>query len=113
MEKKYDLKKGFSAIAIVYAIWGSQPLFFSLDKGIDTWFLLAGRIFWAAAACLLILRIQGRTGEVFAIFRDRDPAVCVSHAGNLLQSDPRRSPDKRETFHVYVYLGRGHHLYSV
>ena len=70
MEQKYDYKKGLSAMAVTYAIWGFQPLYFVLDKGIDTVFLLACRIVLAAVLCLVILRLQGKLGELLAVFRD-------------------------------------------
>ena len=39
MNRTYNYKKGFSAVAVVYTIWGFQPLYFSLDAQIDTAFL--------------------------------------------------------------------------
>ena len=71
MNRTYNYKKGFSAVAVVYTIWGFQPLYFSLDAQIDTAFLLAARIIWAAVSCLLILMIEGKAAEVLTVFRDR------------------------------------------
>lgn len=59
-------------MAVVYAIWGFQPLYFSLDPGIDNAFLLAGRIIFAAVTCLLIVLFQGKGGELKAVFQNRE-----------------------------------------
>ena len=72
MQKTYDYKTGLSSMAITYAIWGFQPLFFHLDKDIDTLFLLAGRILWAAVICLVILKAEGKLGALLALFRSKE-----------------------------------------
>ena len=69
--RQYDYKKGLSAMAVCYLIWGFQPLYFALCSEIETFFLMACRIIWAAAGSLLILRIQGKIPLLKAAFHDK------------------------------------------
>ena len=69
---QYNYKKGLSAMAICYLIWGFQPLYFALCSEIDTFFLMACRIIWAAAGSLLVLRAQGKISLLKAAFCDKE-----------------------------------------
>ena len=86
-ENKYNYKKGFGAMAVCYLIWGFQPLFFALDTKIDTTFLLACRIIWAAIVCLIILAFQHKLGELVNVFKDRDVLFREIPAAVLLFAD--------------------------
>lgn len=69
---KYNYKKGLTAIMLCFLIWGFQPLYFNLCDGVDTLFLMACRIIWAAVCCLIILKCQGKLPQLWAAFRDKD-----------------------------------------
>ena len=71
MQQTYNYKKGLTAIFFCYLLWGSQPLYWNLCKGIDTFFMLASRIVWASVACLVLLRIQGKLDQYAAVFKNR------------------------------------------
>ena len=47
----YNYKKGISAMLCCFLIWGFQPLYWYLCEGMDTFFLLACRIIFAAVCC--------------------------------------------------------------
>ena len=68
---KYNYKKGLTAIMLCFLIWGFQPLYFNLCDGVDTFFLMACRIIWAAVCCLIILKCQGKLPQLWAAFRDK------------------------------------------
>lgn len=68
---KYNYKKGLTAIMLCFLIWGFQPLYFNLCDGVDTLFLMACRIIWAAVCCLIILKCQGKLPQLWAAFRDK------------------------------------------
>ncbi|MBQ0038296.1 MAG: EamA family transporter RarD [Clostridiales bacterium] len=68
---QYDYKKGLGAMAVCYLIWGFQPLYFALCGEVDTFFLMACRIIWAAVGCLILLKIQGKLPQLTAAFRDK------------------------------------------
>lgn len=70
MKQNYEYKKGVFSIIVTYIFWGCQPLYFVLDKEIDTGFLLACRIVLAGIFCFVILGVKGKLGELFAVFRD-------------------------------------------
>lgn len=74
-------------MAFCYLIWGFQPLYFALDQKIDTAFLLAGRIVWAAVSCLLILKVQGKLGELTEIFQNKEIMKREIPASFLLLAD--------------------------
>ena len=67
----YNYKKGISAMLCCFLIWGFQPLYWYLCEGMDTFFLLACRIIWAAVCCLLLLKIQGKLPQLKAAFMDK------------------------------------------
>lgn len=69
---KYNYKKGLTAIMLCFLIWGFQPLYFNLCEGVDTLFLMACRIIWAAVCCLIILKCQGKLPQLWAAFRDKN-----------------------------------------
>lgn len=68
---KYNYKKGLTAIMLCFLIWGFQPLYFNLCGDVDTLFLMACRIIWAAVCCLIILKCQGKMPQLWAAFRDK------------------------------------------
>ena len=72
----YNYKKGLTAMLGCFFIWGFQPLYWYLCSGMDTFFLMASRIVWAAVCCVLILWIQGKLPQLAAAFKDK--AVCWS-----------------------------------
>lgn len=74
-------------MAACYLLWGFQPLYFALDKQIDTALLLACRIIWAAVTCIVILAVQHKLGELTKIFKDRKLLIREIPAAALLLAD--------------------------
>ena len=70
-----NYRKGLPAMAACFLIWGFQPLYWymctALCGEIDTFFLMACRITWAAVCCLCILKVQGKLPQLWAVFRDK------------------------------------------
>ena len=87
MNTKYNYKRGMLAMAACYLFWGFQPLYWALDDGVDTTFLLATRILWAAVVCLVILGIQGKLGQLAEAFRSREVRRREIPASLLLLAD--------------------------
>lgn len=67
----YNYKKGLSAMMACFLIWGFQPLYWYLCEGMDTFFLLACRIIFAAICCVLLLKVQGKLPQLKAAFCDK------------------------------------------
>ena len=67
----YHYKKGLTAMLGCFLIWGFQPLYWYLCGDMDTFFLMASRIIWAAVCCVLILKVQGKLPQLWAAFRDK------------------------------------------
>lgn len=80
-------RKGLAAMAACYFIWGFQPLYFALDSGIDTTFLLVCRILWAAVCCLIILAVQGKLGQLARVFKSPQTLRIEIPAAVLLLAD--------------------------
>ena len=70
--KKYDYKKGITAIAACVAVWGFQPLYWNACPDIDTVLLMILRIIWASIFCVAILAAQGKLNELLDVFRDKE-----------------------------------------
>ena len=70
-----DYRRGLPAMAACFLIWGFQPLYWYMCTNvcgeIDTFFLMACRIIWAAVTCLCILKVQGKLPQLWAAFRDK------------------------------------------
>lgn len=67
----YNYKKGLTAMLGCFFIWGFQPLYWYLCGGMDTFFLMASRIVWAAVCCVLLLWMQGKLPQLAAAFKDK------------------------------------------
>lgn len=80
-------KKGLAAMAACYLIWGFQPLYFAIDKSIDTAFLLACRIIWAAVCCIIILAAQGKLSQLAEALRSKSIMRTELPAAILLLAD--------------------------
>ena len=52
-------------------IWGFQPLYWYICEGMDTFFMMACRIIWAAVCCLVILKVQGKLPLLWQAFREK------------------------------------------
>ena len=68
---QYNYKKGLTAMAVCFCMWGFQPLYWYLCDGMDTFFMLACRMIWGGVTCLVILKIQGKLPQLWAAFRDK------------------------------------------
>lgn len=71
MTQTYDYKKGIGAMLVAFILWGFQPLYWFIVGDADTFFLMACRTIWAAVCCLVILKIQGKLPQLWAVFRDK------------------------------------------
>ena len=86
-----DYRRGLSAMAVCFLLWGFQPLYWFLCTNlcgqIDTFFLMACRIVWAAVCCLCILKVQGKLPRLWAVFRDKQVLKREIPASVLLFGD--------------------------
>ena len=69
-----NYRKGLPAMGVCFLLWGFQPLYWFMCTNIcgeiDTFFLMACRIVWAAVTCLCILKVQGKLPQLKAVFKD-------------------------------------------
>lgn len=70
---KHDnkIKHGIFAALGAYGVWGVFPLFFRLLDGVGAPTIVAHRVVWSLVFVGIILKAQGRMGEVWAAFKDR------------------------------------------
>ena len=68
---KSNTRLGLAAMLGCFLIWGFQPLYFSLCGEIDTFFLMASRVIWAAICVVILLKLQGKLPQLTAAFRDK------------------------------------------
>ena len=84
-----NYRKGLGAMSVCFFIWGFQPLYWYMCTNvcgeIDTFFIMACRIIWAAVCCLCILKVQGKLPQLAAAFKDKQvlkreipPALAAS-----------------------------------
>ncbi len=86
-----NYRKGIPAMMGCFFIWGFQPLYWYLITvccgEVDTFFLMACRIIWAAVSCLCILWVQGKLPQLWAVFRDKQVLKREIPASVLLFAD--------------------------
>lgn len=87
MTPSYNYKKGLSALILCFFIWGFQPMYWYLCGDTDTFFLMASRTIWAAVCCLVILKVQGKLPQLWAIFRDKKILLREMAATVFLMTD--------------------------
>lgn len=83
----YNYKKGLSAMMGCFMIWGFQPLYWYLCGAMDTFFLMASRIIWAAVCCVLLLWMQGKLPQLVAAFKDKQVMKREAPAALFLFGD--------------------------
>lgn len=64
-------KKDIAAVILCYVLWGFQSLYWALDRDMDSFTMLAGRIVATAVFAILALAIGGRLGELKTLFHDK------------------------------------------
>lgn len=73
MQQQINYRKGILCMLGCFLVWGFHPLYWSVLCGdIETFFLMACRVVWAAACCVVILKMQGKLPELRAVFRDKE-----------------------------------------
>ena len=86
-----DYRKGLPDMGVRFLIWCFQPLYWFMCTNlcglIDTFFLMACRIIWAAVCRLCILKVQGKLPQLWAVFRDRQVLKRERLASVLLFGD--------------------------
>ena len=86
-----NYRKGLGAMSVCFFIWGFQPLYWYMCTNvcgeIDTFFIMACRIIWAAVACLCILKVQGKLPQLWAVFKDKQVLKREMPASVLLFGD--------------------------
>ena len=71
MNKSSVVRAGLVPIVICYCLWDFQPLYWHLDDTFDSLFLMASRAVAAGLFCLVLLAVQGKLGQLKAVFSDR------------------------------------------
>jgi chloramphenicol-sensitive protein RarD len=70
MNNSRAVRAGLLAALTCYCLWGLQPLYWHLDGTFDSVFLMASRAVAAALFCLILLAVQGKLGQLKAVFTD-------------------------------------------
>lgn len=84
MDKEKAGGLGTLAAVGAYLMWGLLPVYWKQLSSVDAFQILCHRILWAAALTLVLLAVQGRLGELWALFRDRRRAGYAVAASALI-----------------------------
>lgn len=87
MTQNGSRRRGLLCLLGCFCLWGFQPLYWSLFGEIDTVFLMACRIVWAACASVAVLKLQGKLGQLRALFRDKRVLLREIPAALFLLAD--------------------------
>jgi chloramphenicol-sensitive protein RarD len=74
----------FLMVLFTYIIWGIQPLYWSLFKGVPVDYIMAHRIFWSVGFVLPVLFITGKQGELVKHFKNPKALAISSFAGIMI-----------------------------
>lgn len=96
-------KKDAAALIGCYVLWGFQPLYWGLLGDIDSMTILPLRIVFAALFSFLLIAGQKRTGELKAVFRNKDVMKYLVPAAVFLLAD----------WTVYIIVVNSGHILDV
>lgn len=72
MSSGSNYKAGLPPLLLCMLLWGFQPLYWHFcPDTLDTLLLATVRTVSAAVFCLVILAVQGKLGQILAVFKDR------------------------------------------
>lgn len=96
-------KKDAAALIGCYVLWGFQPLYWGLLGDVDSMTILPLRIVFAALFSFLLIAGQKRTGELKAVFRNKDVMKYLVPAAVFLLAD----------WTVYIIVVNSGHILDV
>lgn len=96
-------KKDAAALVGCYVLWGFQPLYWGLLGDIDSMTIMPLRIVFAALFSFLLIAGQKRTGELKAVFRNKDVMKYLVPAAVFLLAD----------WTVYIIVVNSGHILDV
>lgn len=79
-----DLKVGWLAGFVTYGLWGVFPLFFVLFDRTGPLEVVAHRVVWSLAVCVVLLAVTRGFREYVALWRSRRTALLMASAGVLI-----------------------------
>ena len=79
-----ETQKGLLAALGAYGVWGFFPLMFRLLDGVGAPTIVAHRVIWSLVFVGIILKVQGRMGEVSAALKDRRVLIIIFLSAILL-----------------------------
>ena len=82
--EKSEQLKGATFVFSTYLFWGVQPIFWKQLKHIDSFELIAHRIFWSFLFFLFILKYKNKFSEMKEVFKDRKKLGLTIVAGYLI-----------------------------
>ncbi len=82
--KTKDIRAGGLAAIGAYGVWGLFPLMFRLLDEVSPQLIVVHRVIWSLVFVGVILKFQGRMGEVYAALRDRRALLIIGLSAVLL-----------------------------
>ncbi len=79
-----DMRAGAFAAIGAYGVWGLFPLMFRLLDEVSPQLIVVHRVIWSLVFVGVILKFQGRMGEVYAALRDRRTLLIIGLSAALL-----------------------------
>jgi len=84
---KSEKLKGVLFVFSTYLFWGVQPIFWKQLKHIDSFQLIAHRIFWSFLFFLIILKYQNKISEIKEVMKDKKKFALTVFAGYLISTN--------------------------
>ena len=84
IDKKQKTKQGVFAALGAYGSWGLFPLFFRLLDGVGSPTIVAHRVVWSMVFVGIILKAQGRMGEVYIALKNKRTLTIIFLSALLL-----------------------------
>jgi len=82
-----ELSAGVMAALGAYGIWGLFPLMFRLLDGVSSPAIVAHRVIWSLIFVGIILKWNGRFGEVLAALKNRRTLMLITFSAALLAAN--------------------------
>ena len=79
-----DSRRGLTAGALAYTLWGIFPLYWTILEPAGAIELLAHRIIWSVVTMVAILVLWGRVDQFRALLRDRRKTLIIAVAAVVI-----------------------------
>lgn len=78
------MSRGPIYVTICYILWGLLPIFWKALGSLDSFYILASRIFWSLLFCALVMLLRKNWGQIKPVFHNKKLLGSIAICGVLI-----------------------------